>query len=148
MHVNYKCSVIESSYTVVAVNKPSYIHNVLSYYSLWQPLHIFNFFVNIYFEHVYDHGFMHLCMHVHLFNVGAELFFRISILKIGHIQTEVTTWCLLIVKYFPENSGVVIAVVIVVIVLLIIVGCITMDILFCYCCKRKQCIQDNGMYIG
>ena len=43
LHVNYKCSAIESSYTVVAINKPPYIHNVLSYYSLWQPLHIFNF---------------------------------------------------------------------------------------------------------
>ena len=47
----------------------------------------------------------------------------------------------------PDNSGMVIAVVVVV-VLLILVGCIIMDIVFCYCCKRKQCIQDNGMYIG
>ena len=49
------------------------------------------------------------------------------------------------VYYFPDNAGVVIAVVIVV-VLLILVGCITMDILFCYCCKRKEHHQDNGMY--
>ena len=54
--------------------------------------------------------------------------------------------CLLNVKYFPASSGVVI--VVVVVILLILVGCITMDILFCYCCKRKQFIQDNGMYIG
>ena len=46
----------------------------------------------------------------------------------------------------PDNAGVVIAVVIVVVVL-ILVGCITMDILFCYCCKRKERHQDNGMYI-
>ena len=46
----------------------------------------------------------------------------------------------------PDNSGVVIAVVIVV-VLLILVGCITMDILFCFCCKRKERYhQENGMH--
>ena len=49
------------------------------------------------------------------------------------------------VYHFLDNAGVVIAVVVVVVVL-ILVGCITMDILFCYCCKRKAHHQNNGMY--
>ena len=51
----------------------------------------------------------------------------------------------MLIVYFPDNNGVVVAVVVVV-VLLILVGCISMNILFCYCCKRKeQHHQDNGM---
>ena len=134
MHVNYKCSVLESSYTVVAVNKPSYIHKVLSYYSLWRPLHIFNFlWIFTLSMYMIIALCIYACMYVHLFTVGAVIF-RMLILKIGHIQTEVATWCLLL-NIVPDNSGVVIAVVV---VLLILVGCITMDILFRYCCKRTM----------
>ena len=50
------------------------------------------------------------------------------------------------INVVPDNAGVIIAVVIVV-VMLILIGCITMDVLFCYCCKRKERHQDNGMHI-
>ena len=53
-----------------------------------------------------------------------------------------------VVKYFPDDNGAVVVVVVIVVVVVVLGYCIVMDILFCYCCKRKERYdQDNGMYM-
>ena len=49
---------------------------------------------------------------------------------------------------FPDNNGAVIIAIVVVVILLILCCCVIMDILFCYCYRRKeQYDQNNGTYI-
>ena len=63
-----------------------------------------------------------------------------------YVHTYVRTYICVHYKSFPDSNGAVIAIVVVIIVL-ILCACIIMDILFCYCCKRKgRHNQDNGMY--
>ena len=67
-----------------------------------------------------------------------------------HLLVFLTSiFTMFVLKYFPDdNDAVVVAVVVVIVVVVILGWCIVMDILFCYCCKRKERHdQDNGMYV-
>ena len=50
-----------------------------------------------------------------------------------------------VVKFFPDNNDALLISVAAVIIVLILCCCIMMDILFCFCCKRKEQLdQSNG----
>ena len=89
-------------------------------------------------------------LYVRIFVGQSDLFVYTCTHLCMYIRTYVRMYlCMgmcIVRECFPGSNGAVIAIVVVIIVL-ILCACIIMDILFCYCCKRKgRHDQNNGTY--